>query len=248
MYSESHCHLDAYDPELLTEKLEEADNNGVGLIVSTGMSLDSSEETIRLAEKNVGVVAAIGIHPWNAAPPTDELKERMKAIAHQKGVAALGEIGLDYIRGPDTREIQKDLLKYELSLAMEMDLPVNIHSREAHHDMMEILHLPEYAGLKGNIHGFSGNLAELNDWLDLGFYISIGIRGLVLDEVPSLIAAVPEIPADRILTETDAAGPQSSPARVVLVAEKLAELRKTQPEEIGQLATENLQRLLRIKF
>ncbi|MBW2624321.1 MAG: TatD family hydrolase, partial [Deltaproteobacteria bacterium] len=77
MYSESHCHLDAYDPELLTEKLEEAGKNNVGLIVSTGMSLDSSEKTIRLAEENDGVVAAVGIHPWNAAAPTDELKERL---------------------------------------------------------------------------------------------------------------------------------------------------------------------------
>jgi TatD DNase family protein len=246
MYSESHCHLDAYDPELLTKKLEEAVNNNVGLIVSTGMSLDSSEKTIRLAEKNETVVAAVGIHPWNAAPPTEALKERLKTIASRKGVAALGEIGLDYNRGPDTREIQKDLLRYELSLAMEMDLPVNIHSREAHHDMMEILGLPEYAGLKGNIHGFSGDSKALNDWLKLGFYISIGLRGLLVGEVPALIAAVPEIPADRILTETDAAGPQSSPAGVVLVAEKLAEIRKTGPDEIGQLATDNLKRLLQI--
>ena len=244
MYSESHCHLDAYGPELLTEKLEEADKNGVEIIVSTGMSLDSSEKTIRLAEKNDGVVAAVGIHPWNATPPIDELKERLKIIAGRKGVAALGEIGLDYNRGPDTKEIQKDLLLYELSLAMEMDLPVNIHSREAHHDMMDILHRPDYAGLKGNIHGFSGDSKELHDWLDLGFYISIGLRGLVVGEVPALIAAVPEIPADRILTETDAAGPQSSPAEVVLVAEKLAGIRKTGPEEIGRLATDNLKRLL----
>lgn len=246
MYSDSHCHLDRYESELLTEKLEEAGNNDVRIMVSTGMSLDSSEDTIHLAEVNEGVVAAVGIHPWNAEPPTDELKGRLKDLAGRKGVVALGEIGLDYNQGPDTKEIQKHLLIYELSLAMQMDLPVNLHSRGAHRDMMEILNRPEYSGLRGNIHGFSGDSSELKDWLNLGFFISVGLRGLVVGEVPALLSAIPEIPAEKLLIETDAAGQQSSPANVVLVAEKIADIRKTGKDEIGRLATDNLKRLLNI--
>ncbi len=181
-----------------------------------------------------------------AVPLSGEVRDRLKDLAGRKGVVALGEIGLDYDRGPDTREIQKELLAYELSLAAEMGLPVNIHSREAHSDMMEILNRPEYSNLDGNIHGFSGDKKELQDWLELGFYVSIGLRGLVTDQMPALMSAVPEIPADRLLTETDAAGLQSGPAYVVTVAEKLAELRQTGPEEIGRAATDNLKRLLNI--
>jgi Tat protein secretion system quality control protein TatD with DNase activity len=80
----------------------------------------------------------------------------------------------------------------------------------------------------------------------LGFYISIGRRGFVIDEVPSLEAAVREIPADRLLTETDAVGQSSSPADVVSVVEKLAALRGTTGEEIANTTTANLKRLLKL--
>ncbi len=112
---------------------------------------------------------------------------------------AIGEIGLDYARCPQTKEIQRELLIYKLSLARETGLPINIHCREAHQDIMGILRQEMGSGLKGTIHGFSGDWAALEDWLDLGFYVSIGVRGFVLNEIPPLQAAVREIPLDRLL-------------------------------------------------
>ena len=247
-FSDSHCHLDACPPELLAEVLEQARLKGVDIIVSMGMTLESSAETIRLAQSHEGVLPAIGIHPWNAVPLTDEIRRHFYELASSEHVVAIGEIGLDYARSPQTKEVQRELLIYELSLARETGLPVNIHCREAHQDMMDILRKETGLDQKGIIHGFSGDSTALKDWLDLGFYVSIGVRGLVINEIPSLQAAVREIPLDRLLTETDSTGSGQStgPADVVLVAEKLASLRGATVDEIANTATANLKRLLKI--
>lgn len=130
VFSDSHCHLDRYQPELLAEVLEQARVKEVDIIVSMGMTLESSAETVRLAQSGEGVLAGVGIHPWNAVPPTDEVRRQLDELARREQVVAIGEIGLDYARSPETREIQKELLIYELSLARETGLPVNIHCRQ----------------------------------------------------------------------------------------------------------------------
>jgi TatD DNase family protein len=246
IFSDSHCHLDRYQPELLAEVLQQARVKGVGVIVSVGRTLESSAETLRLARSHEGVLAAIAIHPWNAISPTEEVRRHLYELAGEEGVVAIGEIGLDYVRSPQTQEIQRELLIYELSLARETGLPVNLHCKEAHQDMMHILRKEAGSGLKGIIHGFSGDVKALEDWLALGFYVSIGMRGFVINEIPSLEAAVREIPLDRLLTETDstASGQPAGPADVLLVVEKLAFLKGATVDEIANTATANLKRLL----
>lgn len=245
MLSDSHCHLDIYPPEELTRVLARASANNVDVIVSMGMDLESSAENIRLARSHEVVLAAVGIHPWNAVPPSPEVRRQLYGLARKEQVAAIGEIGLDYVRNPETKEIQKDLLRYELSLARETGLPVSLHCRQAHRDMMEILRKETSSGIKGSVHGFSGNLEELKDWLDLGFCISIGFRGFLVNEVAGLAEVVTEIPLERLLTETDAAGSgqPAGPADVLLVAQRLASLRKVSTDEIADAATANLKRL-----
>ncbi|UCH43545.1 MAG: TatD family hydrolase [Dehalococcoidales bacterium] len=243
VYSDSHCHLDRYQAESLTEMLQQARANKVDFIVSQGMNLESSADTVRLAQSQPGVYAAVGIHPWNAITPTEELRGQLRQLAGQDKVVAIGEIGLDYARSPETKDTQKELLKYELSLALETGLPVNIHCREAHQDMMDILRQEARPGLKGIIHGFTGGLSMLKDWLDLGFYISIGGRGFVTSETPALLDAIRQIPQDRLLTETDAAGQAGGPADVTAVVQKLASIREATEEEIANTATANLKRI-----
>ena len=232
VFSDSHCHLDRLQPELLAELLEQTKTKHIDIIISMGMTLESSAETVRLARSYDGVFAAVGIHPWNAVPPTDEIRRQLQHLAKKFAVVfasvgihpndckntsdtdldeiekmaqtdkaiAIGEIGLDYARSPETKAVQRELLIYELSLARETGLPANIHCREAHQDMMEILRREGGTGLKGIIHGFSEDEAQLRDWLDLDFYVSIGRRVLAADEVPSLPAAVRQIPLNRLLT------------------------------------------------
>jgi TatD DNase family protein len=246
VFSDSHCHLAGQHTEQLAKVLEEARAKGVEIMLSMGMSLESSTESIHVAQSYQGVLAAVGIHPWNAVPPTEEVRRYLAELARRKHVVAIGEIGLDYARSPQTKEIQRELLIYELSLARETGLPVSIHCREAHQDMMDILRQEIGSGLKGAIHGFSGDQVTLKDWLALGFHISIGRRGFLTDEIPTLQAAVREIPLDRLLTETDASGRSGGPADVVLVVEKLAALRGATIEEIADTATANLRRLLKL--
>ena len=248
VFSDSHCHLDKYRPELLAEVLEKARVKGVDIIVSMGETLESSAEAVHLAQSHQEILAGVGIHPWNAIPPTDDVRRHLSELAKREHVVAIGEIGLDYARNPQTKEIQKELLIYELSLAREIGLPVNIHCREAHQDMMDILRKETASGLKGIAHGFSGDLAALKDWLDLGFYISIGVRGFIINEIPSLLVAVREIPLDRLLTETDSSASEqpTGPVDVFSVVQRLASLRGATVEEIANVATANLKRLLKL--
>lgn len=247
-FSDSHCHLDRVQPELLVKILEQAREKGVDTFVSVAMNLESSEETIRLAQSHPGVFAAIGIHPWNAVPVTEDVRRQFSELAKREGVVAIGETGLDYARSPETKEVQKELFIYELSLARETGLPVNIHCREAHQDMMDILRKEMSSNVIGIIHGFSGNSAALKDWLSLGLYISIGKRGFTTGDNPTLEAAVRDIPLDRLLTETDLTGAEQPPSLVdvVAVAEKLASIRGVTTEEVANAATENLKRLIKI--
>jgi TatD DNase family protein len=248
MFSDSHCHLNNYPPETLADLIQEARAKGIDMMVSVGKDLESSANTIGLTQSYDGVLAAVGIHPWEAVPLTDRLRKDLYEIAHQGPVAAIGEIGLDYERSPETRDIQKELLLYQLGLARETGLPVNIHCREAHQDMMDILRQEVGPGLRGLVHGYTGDQEALKDWLDLGFYVSIGVRRFLTEEIPHLEAAVRQIPLDRLLTESDATGGEDSPRPLdlCLVAEKLATLRGVAVEEIADAATANLKTLLRV--
>jgi TatD DNase family protein len=244
-FSDSHCHLERYEPELLAQVLKEATAKQVSTILTMSMTVESSKKTIALAESRPGVQAAIGIHPWNAGPLSGELRQQLLELARTKGVAAIGEIGLDYVKNPQTKEAQRDVLAYQLSLARETGLPVSVHCKEAHADMMDIFRKAG-SGIRGTVHGFNGDLAMLKDWLDLGFLVGIGLRDLVINPTPALEAMVREIPSDRLLTETDSApgGNSPSPAGARLVVERLATLRNSTPEGIGNAATANLKRLL----
>ncbi|MFC2072200.1 TatD family hydrolase [Chloroflexota bacterium] len=244
-FSDSHCHLvrNGTQPEHLAEALEQARAKGVEIIVSMAMTLESSTSNVRLTQSYKEVLAAIGIHPWNAVPPTDELRRDLRQLAGREGIAAIGEIGLDYARNPETKEVQKELLRYELSLARETGLPVSIHCRDAHQDMMDILRQEMSSELKGSVHGFSGDRAVLKDWLDLGFYISIGGRRGVPNEIPALPEVVGDIPLDRLLTESEGT---DGPAGVISVAEKLASVLGTTVEQIADATTANLKRLLKL--
>jgi len=242
---DSHCHLDLYPPEQLPEVLELAKVKQVGILVSMGTTLESSEKTIQIARNYSGVLAAVGIHPWNAVPPTDKICQRLYNLARDRHVVAIGEIGLDYIRSPETKEVQKELLIHELSIAREAGLPVNLHCKEAHQDMMHILRNETGYDIKGVIHGFSGDQTTLRDWLDLDFYISIGVRGIVDIKIPSLEEAIRHIPSNRLLIETDSAARDEldRPAELIYAAQKMASLRGTTVEDIANITTENLKRL-----
>lgn len=248
MYSDSHTHLASFPPGEVPGLLKQAETKGLVVIQTWGESLDSSATGINLAEKNKAVYAGVGIHPWNAVLPTADVRKRFEELAAKKRVVAIGEVGLDYVKNPNNKDVQKELIRYQVEFARSKGLPVDVHTREAHEDMMAILRPQVKAGLKGISHGFTGNVAQLKDWLNLDFYISIGVRGFVTSELPYMVEVVKQIPADRILAETDNGtfGEYTGLFAVISVVQKMAKVRDSTPDEIGALTTANLKRILRI--
>ena len=283
-FSDSHCHLDSYPPDQLDAVLGEMEAKCVDIVLNPSISLETSETVLEIAEAHRHVRAAVGIHPGEATPLTEDTRERLEALTKSERVVAVGEIGLDYGPRPGRKEArtvdkraQKDLLRYELALAKARDLPVNIHySLDAHPDIMAILHEEDSRGLRGIVHGFQGGLAELRDWLDLGFYVSVGLFSLGLLRTPhSTIPplgdrVVRAIPLERLLTETDSIfmGPGArwsrppapahdkelqdfmaalrQPADVVSVVDRLASITGMDTDEIGTVATANLRCVLNL--
>lgn len=210
VYSDSHVHLDSYPAEDLNIVFTQMKTQNVSLVLNVSINLEISEETIKIAGEHDEVFAAIGIHPGEAVPLTAEVKQRLNILSRQESVVALGEIGLDYGRPDANHEVQKELFAYQISLAKERKIPVDIHcSENAHQDIMRILHNENDPNLSGIVHGFMGGIAELNDWLELGFYISLGQTsvGTAKDHLHMMEPLTPEvmkvIPMEKLLTETD---------------------------------------------
>lgn len=246
MFSDAHCHLGDCPEERLPEVAQRCREAGLELIISTGISLESSARAVEIAQTLDIVYAAIAIHPWEAIPIGVAEEQRLRELASQPKVVAISELGLDWVRGVESRELQIEVFSRQLQMARTLGLPVIIHCREAYGEMMEILRGIRPQAMRGAIHGFDGDAAMLRGWLDLGFYVSIG-RRLLSPEGEALFDVVRQIPEDRLLTETDSSArtPDApGPELVRQVVDKLAELRGTTPEELGGTATRNLRRLL----
>jgi len=253
---DTHCHLDfnVFDEsrEAVVEASKEA---GVKRIVNPGVDLESSRRVVDLADKWDLVYAAIGVHPNDAESWTDNTVRELRSIAEHPKVVAIGEIGLDYYWKKTTPSFQKRVLRSQLELAAELNLPVILHSRDSNSDLLDmvsdwfvelgtigsaLVHHP------GVLHSFSGNEAEANRAFGSNFFIGIG-GPLTFRNAPQLQALVSQVPLDRLLIETDAPflsphpyrGKRNEPARVRLVAEKMAALKQMSVEEIALRTTEN---------
>jgi len=209
VYSDSHCHLDSYEEAELQAVLAQMKSQQVVLGLAVSINLETSREAVRLAECYESIYAAVGIHPGEAVPLILEMRREMGELTGKPRVKAMGEIGLDFMRGRAKPEVQKELFSYQVALAKQAGLPIDIHySHNAHDEVMSILRKEKGSSLKGIAHGFDGDLRMLRDWLDLDFYISIGSASLGMmislhDLPPIQDEVIKAIPAERLLTETD---------------------------------------------
>lgn len=272
MLVDTHSHLNfkAYNLDR-EEVIKRTQKEGV-ICIDVGTKYETSKKAIELSEKNQNIFAAIGMHPIHIK--TDLMKIRMdeeegafmpfgeefnyenykKLALSSNKIKAIGEIGLDYYYKPKTKtrleefkKLQKEVFEKQLDLAHELNLPVIIHCRMAHADLLEIL---KNYNLRGVIHCFTGSVEEMNKYLALGFYI--GINGIIfklnLDEV------VKQCPLDRILLETDcpyltppAAGVErNEPIFVKYTAQKVAELKGISFDQVADQTTKNAKALFGI--
>lgn len=251
---DSHAHLD--DPQFaqdLPEVLARAEASGVKTIVTMGVSLESSREAVGLASRYPQVYAAVGIHPHEAAGATEADWEELHSLARSPKVVAIGEIGLDYHYNYSEPARQKQVLRQQLELARELDLPVVIHDREAHADIINLLAASRGRERAGVVHCFSGDTAMANELMALGFAISFpGTITFPQAEITRLVAV--RVPLEAVLVETDCPylspvpyrGRRNEPAHVREVATCLAGLRSLPVEEIVTITSTNARTLFGI--
>ena len=202
MYFDTHAHYDdrRFDSDRDT-LLASMPENGVGLILNPGVTVDSSRAALSLAERHPHVYAAAGIHPEDCAGAGEADFAAIRELCAHEKVVAIGEIGLDYHwEDNPSREEQQAVFRRQLSLALELDLPVIVHDRDAHGDCLAIV--SEYPGLRGVFHCYSGSPEMAETLLSRGWYL--GFDGPVTYKNAKKALEVLEItPPERILLETD---------------------------------------------
>jgi TatD DNase family protein len=198
-----------------------------------------------LAQQYPDVYATVGMHPHDAAAMTPRAWDALRLLAGEERVVALGEMGLDFYRNLSPHLVQEQVFRKQLALALELQMPVVIHDRDAHDETMEIL--KEFPGLPGVVmHCFSGGRLMAEKCLAMGFYLGIG-GPLTYPKNEKLVEVAMTAPLDRILLETDCPylspqpwrGQRNEPSYLPVVAKKLAELRGLSTEEVAAATTAN---------
>lgn len=244
---DTHTHLEeaAFDGDR-DAVVARAAQAGIDRILVVGSDLESSKRAIALARRYPLVFAAVGLHP-HRADRFEEESEELHALLGEHKVVAIGEIGLDYYRGRESRELQLRAFCVQLDWARERGLPVSVHNREADDDVIDAL---RSAGVGGVLHCFSGSRQLAERGLDLGFCLSFA-GNVTFPKAEELRAIASQIPLDRLLVETDAPvlapqpwrGRRSEPAHVVAMAETLATGRDVNLDCLSKAVSRNADQL-----
>lgn len=253
MLFDTHAHYDdpQFDPDrdaLLTALPQQ----GVGLVLVPGCTLDSSRAAVDLAHAYPHVYAAVGIHPENCHDFVPEHIDTLRRLAAEDKVVAIGEIGLDYYWPENpSKPLQHQTLRSQLELAAELDLPVIIHSREAQGDMLSVLR--DYPTVRGVFHCYAGSVEDARTLVRQGWMLSFN-GALTFKNARKAPEVVAEIPLEHLLIETDAPyltpvpfrGKRNHSGYVHLVAERMAQIKNLSVEEVEAATLENGKRLFRI--
>lgn len=186
------------------EVIKRARLAGVKHFVITGSDVEESEQAAELATKYSGMVSTAGVHPHLAKNWQQDSYGRLKKLTQNEHVVAIGEAGLDYNRNFSTPEQQRSAFEAQLELATELNMPIFLHERDAHEDFAKILAAHRKSLSKVVVHCFTGSNEELDTYIDLDCHI--GITGWICDERRGhhLHDAIKNIPANRLMIETDA--------------------------------------------
>lgn len=270
---DTHAHLNfnAFDKDRdeIIKKCLESDVR----VINVGTNYETSKKAVEIADTHPdGIWAAVGFHPINLDTGIIKNKvddsegghfekefnyEKYKALALNKRTVAIGEIGLDYYYRPKTNKkvdefkgAQKSIFLKQLDLAGELNLPLIIHCRMAHEDLLEILASCKSFKLRGVIHCFTGSPEQAKRYLDMGFHI--GLNGIIFKL--DLEEAIKNIPPERILLETDCpyltppgfSEDRNNPLGVKYVLEKVAKIKNINAETLSEITTRNARELFKI--
>lgn len=239
MFVDTHCHIEKENAE---DYVRNANLSGVSKIITASEDYASSLMAVEIAKAYEGVFACIGVHPENVNEFNDEDIDKFKELLKNNEVKAIGEIGLDYHYGKETRDRQIEVFKVFLSLAEEYNLPVVIHSRDAIEDTIKVL--KDY-NVVGVMHCFSGSYETAMEYIKLGY--SLGIGGVLTFKNSKLYETVKRLPLEKIVLETDSPFLTPEPYRgtpneskyIPLIAECLAGHLDLSIEAVAEQTTSN---------
>lgn len=255
---DSHCHLnDEKYNEDRKELIENLRKQGVKRLVTAGYSIESSKEAINLSKEYDFIYATIGISPNDVPKTLEDLDKDLNNIKdlYKEGekIVAVGEIGLDYYWNTENKEIQKEAFKRQIELANNLNLPIQIHTREAIADTLEILK-DNKVNRKGIFHCCPFNRELVKEGLKLGFYISFA-GPTTFKNSKNAAEIIKMVPDDKMLVETDSPylspepfrGKRNDPSRVQYIIKKIAEVKEKSFEEIEKMVYENANTIFNLK-
>lgn len=245
MLIDTHCHLDF--PEFDADRdlvIKRAKVEGIAYFINIGSTLESSIASCELASKYQEIYSTVGLHPHDADDFNTCAEEKLKDLAKNKKVVAIGETGLDYYRNLSSQNNQKEAFNQQIKLAKDLNLPLVIHSRQAEIEVMQILKAA--MPLRAVIHCFSGDENFLKQCLDCGFFISFTCN-ITYKKAQGLRDMVKLTPLDRLMLETDAPylspegfrGKRNEPLQIKLLAEEVSKIKGVSFQEIADKTTQN---------
>lgn len=251
MIVDSHAHYDdeQFDADR-DEVLKRIQQQGVVWVVNPASNLDSARKCIELSETYDFLYCAVGIHPHDSKEFSEETLESIREMASNKKVVAIGEVGLDYHYDFSPQNIQKECFAAQIQLALELKLPLIIHDREAHRDVLDIIKAEKGYEAGGVFHCFSGSVELARTVLDLGFYIALG-GAVTFKNAVKPVEVAKYVPADRLLVETDSPymapvpyrGKRNDSGYLHEIIQKIAEIRSSDFDVIANTTAQNANRL-----
>lgn len=245
MIFDTHAHYDdkKFDADR-REVLAAMPAKGVSLIVDPGCDGESSRAACALAQEFPFVYAAVGWHPEEWQSWNGESMALLRSLCAQPKVVAIGEIGLDYYWDTEHKALQKEMFERQLSLAIERELPVIVHDREAHGDCLEIV--MNYPEARGVFHCFSGSVEMARELLRRGWYL--GFDGpITYKNAVKALDVIAACPTDRMLLETDSPylspvpnrGKRNDSRNLPYIAARIAEIKSMTTEEVAEVTLQN---------
>ncbi|MGR3806223.1 TatD DNase family protein [Pasteurella testudinis DSM 23072] len=255
---DSHCHLDSLDYENLHQNMDEvvekAKQRDVQHLLSISTTLSGFERLQTALSQRQDVSLSCGVHPLNVEDEAFD-GEKMRRLAQNPQVIAIGECGLDYYYSADNKAKQQRIFAEQIEIAKQLNKPLIIHTRAAREDTIDLLKQGGAQKCGGVMHCFTENQWTADQALELGFYISVsGI--ITFRNAQEIRDVIQSVPLDRLLVETDSPylapvpyrGKQNQPAYVREVCEYLAVLKGVSAVEMAQITTQNFERLFKVNL
>jgi TatD DNase family protein len=246
MYIDTHCHLhfNQYDND--REKvIQRAIQNKVNTVLNIGTDIETSKQAISLSKEFAIVFAAVGIHPNDATAINETEMMQVEELTKHEKVVAIGEIGLDYHHMSAPKSVQKDIFRRQIQLAKKLHLPIIVHNRDAHDDVLAILKEEKAGSLGVVMHSFSGSPDFLTAVLNENFYVSF--TGVITFKNTNYINLIDQVPLKQLLLETDSPfltpvpfrGKRNEPTYVKYIAEKISKIKGITLNDLAQITTDN---------